>query len=187
MPLTLIQSISAKRLRVRPIAEQDLTDIFAINSDPEVTHFLPYPNWATPDDGAAWFKRMQTLSASGTAQQLVIEHNTDKKVIGTILLFKFDEASARVELGYVLGRAHWGQGLMHEALLAICSHAFSNMSIRRIEAEVNPTNVPSNKLLQRIGFTLEGTLRKRWMAKGVAYDTNVYGLLADEWSENIIS
>ena len=36
-------------------------------------------------------------------------------------------------------------------------------------------------LLTRVGFVLEGALRKRWVAKGAAYDTNVYGCLVDEW------
>jgi hypothetical protein len=50
-----------------------------------------------------------------------------------------------------------------------------------IEAEVNPENTSSNKLLSALRFTLEGRARKRWVAKGVAYDTNLYGLLAPEW------
>ena len=73
---------------------------------------------------------------------------------------------------------------MREALEAICSHVFSAMAIRRIEAEVNPANVASDRLLQSIGFTLEGTLRQRWVAKGAAYDTHVYGCLATEWKRD---
>jgi ribosomal-protein-alanine N-acetyltransferase len=55
------------------------------------------------------------------------------------------------------------------------------MSVRRIEAQVNPDNVASNRLLRSVGFELEGTHRKRWVAKGVAYDTHFYGLLAEDW------
>ena len=47
-------------------------------------------------------------------------------------------------------------------------------------ANENPENLASNQLLLRLGFTLEGVLRKRWLAKGNAYDTNIYGLLRDE-------
>jgi RimJ/RimL family protein N-acetyltransferase len=50
-----------------------------------------------------------------------------------------------------------------------------------MEAEVNPMNHGSNALLQRVGFSLEGTMRQRWVAKGVAYDTNFYGYLAEDW------
>ena len=51
--------------------------------------------------------------------------------------------------------------LMREALEAVCGHAFSAMGIRRMEAEVNPMNHGSNALLQRVGFSLEGTMRQR--------------------------
>jgi ribosomal-protein-alanine N-acetyltransferase len=81
----------------------------------------------------------------------------------------------------VLGRQYWKQGMRREALEAVCAHAFSAMRIRRMEAEVNPMNHGSNALLQRVGFTLEGTMRQRWVAKGVAYDTNFYGYLAEDW------
>ena len=100
------------------------------------------------------------------------------KVIGDLLLFKYDEGSRRIELGYVLGRVHWGKGLMREAITAACACAFDELGIRRIEAEVNPENLASCALLLKVGFALEGRLRKRWEAKGNAYDTNIYGWLA---------
>lgn len=181
MPFTSIASVPAQRLSLRPVAESDLPDLLEINGDPEVTRFLPYATWQSLEDGAAWLRRMQTLGSTGTGQQLVVVRNEDAKVVGTVLLFKFDEGSARMELGYVLGRPYWKQGLMREALEAVCSHAFSAMGIRRMEAEVNPMNHGSNALLQRVGFTLEGTMRQRWVAKGVAYDTNFYGYLVEDW------
>lgn len=48
------------------------------------------------------------------------------------------------------------------------------------DAEVNPENRTSCTLLQQVGFTFEGTLRQRWSAIGQTYDTNMYGLLADD-------
>ena len=53
-------------------------------------------------------------------------------------------------------------------------------AIRRIEAEVNPENLASCALLLRVGFVFEGRLRKRWVAKGNAYDTNIYSWLAED-------
>ena len=182
MPLAPITEILSPRLRVRPIAATDLPDLFAVNGDPEVTRFLPYATWQTAADGEAWFARIQSLDAGGTSQQLVVQRRDDGRVIGGALLFRHDQDSARAELGYVLGRAHWGQGLMREAVHALCGHAFGAMGLRRLEAEVNPANTASTGLLRALGFTHEGSLRKRWVAKGSApYDTHFFGLLADEW------
>lgn len=181
MPLEPIVELQSQRLKLRPVAERDLQDLLEINGDPEVTRFLPYATWQSLDDGAGWLKRMDALAATGTGQQLVLVRKTDSKVVGTLLLFRFDEPSGRVELGFVLGRHWWRQGLMAEAVESVCAHVFSAMSLRRVEAEVNPANAASNQLLKRAGFTHEGTLRKRWVAKGEAYDTHFYGCLAEDW------
>lgn len=170
------------RLCIRPVSSSDLLDLLVVNGDAAVTWYLPYATWRSIDDGQAWFDRMQTLSASGASVQLVIERRSDRVVVGTVLLFGFDESSARLELGYVVGRQHWRQGYAHEALRAVCTVEFCTMGIRRIEAEVNPDNLASNALLKSLGFVLEGRLRGRWVTKGVVCDTHVYGCLAHEWT-----
>lgn len=181
MPFPAITRIASPRLTLRPVTAADLEDLLEVNGDPAVTRFLPYPTWQSVADGTAWLARMEALASSGTGRQLVLVRNADSKVIGTLLLFRYDEGSSRVELGYVLGRSHWGQGLMREAIAAACADAFGRLDLRRIEAEVDPANVASNQLLLRVGFVVEGTLRKRWVARGVAYDTNLYGYLIDDW------
>ena len=118
MGFPLITHIEADRVALRPVAATDLPALLAINGDPQVTQFLPYATWLSLDDGAAWLARMEALGATGTGQQLVVVRRADAAVIGTLLLFKHDAGSQRLELGYVLARAHWGQGLMREALQA---------------------------------------------------------------------
>lgn len=184
MPLPAIVRIESPRLTLRPVQASDLADLLEVNGDPQVTRFLPYPAWQSLEDGSAWLARMEALGASGTGRQLVLVAKTESKVVGTFLLFRFDEASSRLELGYALARNHWGRGLMKEAVDAACSHAFGEMSIRRIEAEVNPANSASCRLLLNAGFALEGNLRQRWVVEGVAYDTCIYGCLAEGWRRN---
>jgi GST-like protein len=184
MPLQPITQLLANRVAIRPVSGADLDDLFEINGDDAVTRFLPYKTWRTADDAGAWLARMEALGATGTGQQLVIERREDRKVIGTVLLFRFDEGSARLELGYVLGRAHWRQGYAAEALRAVCGHAFKELAVRRIEAEVDPRNTASNALLLSLGFVQEGLLRQRWLTKGVASDTNLFGCLAHEWRDD---
>jgi ribosomal-protein-alanine N-acetyltransferase len=180
MPLVAPAQIESPRLLVRAIAEADLPSLLVVNSDPEVTALLPYATWGSLADGQAWYARVRGLEATGLALQFVIVGKSTGAVIGTCLLFRFEETSARAELGYVLGRAHWGQGLMREALVAFLSAAFDSMRLRRIEAEVNTRNQASAALLMRLGFTKEGLLRQRWVTKGHAVDVEMYGLLRGE-------
>jgi PPOX class probable FMN-dependent enzyme len=181
MPLVAPPPLQTPRLVVRPIAKADLAGLMAINGDAEVTRHLPYRAWKSPDDARAWFERMQALQATGAALQFVIIDRAGDRVAGTCLLFRHDEGSARAELGYVLGRAYWGQGLMKEALSLLLGAAFGPMGLRRVEAEVNPANARSCRLLSRLGFAKEGLLRGRWVTDGVPYDVEAWGLLAQDW------
>jgi [ribosomal protein S5]-alanine N-acetyltransferase len=183
MPLPAPLRIESARLVVRTVEAGDLADLLAVNGDDDVTRYLPYATWQSLDDGQAWLARMHALAASGTSAQLVLVDKASGRCIGSCLLFRLDEGSARAELGYVLGRTHWGQGLMIEALAAVISHLFGSGGLRRLEAEVNPANTASCRLLERLGFRAEGLLRQRWQAKGAVYDTRLYGLLRDEWRE----
>jgi len=178
-PLAL--DLSCQRVQIRPVEAGDIGDLLEVNGDPEVTKFLPYETWKGPQDGQAWLERVQAMAATGTGQQLVIVSKAAARTVGSLLLFRYDAGSARAELGYVLKRSCWGQGLMHEALAAVISHCFGDMALQRLEAEANPANLASNATLCRLGFSCEGRLRQRWVAKGRRYDTNFYGLLRDEW------
>jgi RimJ/RimL family protein N-acetyltransferase len=55
------------------------------------------------------------------------------------------------------------------------------LSLRRLEAEVDPRNVRSARVLTRLGFVKEGLMRERWMTRGVPCSVNAYGLLQREW------
>ncbi|MBQ0931491.1 GNAT family N-acetyltransferase [Ideonella sp. 4Y16] len=173
-------ALSTTRLTVRAVADTDLPALMAVNGDDETTRFLPYASWRSLDDAQAWLARMRSLEAAGGTRQLVMARRADGLAIGTVLLFKHDPASARLELGYVLARSHWRQGLAREALAAVIRQVFGPMGQRRIEAEVNPDNTASNALLQALGFTLEGRLRQRYTGKGRSYDIHLWGLLASD-------
>lgn len=182
MTLVVATPIQTERLFVRPIVESDLAALLTdVNSSDEVTALLPYVTWTSAADAEAWLGRMRSLEATGLALQLVVELKATGNPIGTCLLFRFEKGSSRVELGYVLGRAYWRQGLMHEALEGLLACAFGPMGIRRIEAEVDTRNESSARLMRRLGFAMEGVLRQRWVSKGEVKDVEMYALLRDEW------
>jgi len=180
MTLDDFPTLHTPRLTVRPVDAADLQDLMAVNGDDAVTRFLPYSTWTCVEDGWSWLQRVNALEDAGTGRQLVLALKDGGPVIGTLLLFKLDAPSARAEVGYVLGRSHWGRGLMAEALQAAIDTAFTTAGLRRLEAEVNPDNTASSTVLQRLGFAREGRLRQRWTAKGHTYDTHLYGLLVDD-------
>lgn len=181
MPLIAPGLLESDRLIVRLVAEPDLSALMEVQGDAAVAKFIPHPPWQSMDDARTWYQRRRELHDSGSALQFVIVAKVSGQAVGTILIFRFDEDSARAEIGYTLARAHWGTGMMREALSLLVEHAFSAMKLRRLEAEVDPRNQSSAGLLLRLGFVKEGLLRERWITKGEVTDVEVFGLLRHEW------
>jgi RimJ/RimL family protein N-acetyltransferase len=176
-PLTLV----TERLRLRPLAAHDAPALFTIFSDPEVMRHWASPPWRSRADAEALLERDARATAEGSHLRLALCRHGDDTLIGSCTVFGFVPTSRRAEMGYILGRAHWGRGLMHEALVALVGHGFEGLNLHRIEADIDPRNAASRRTLERLGFTLEGRLRERWIVAGEVSDTELYGLLAREW------
>ena len=104
-------------------------------------------------------------------------------MLGHTALFNFNEQSGRADIGYGLARAHWGQGVMNEALTAIVDYGFGPLGLRRLEADIDPRNLASLRALERLGFEREGLLRERWVVADEISDSVLMGLLARTWRE----
>lgn len=90
-------------------------------------------------------------------------------------------ADRRASLGYWLGEAFQGQGLVTRACASLIKHAFDELDLNRLEIQCDRENVRSRKVAERLGFTLEGILRQAWWSQGRFVDEAVYGLLKSEW------
>ncbi|KLU81333.1 hypothetical protein MAPG_00423 [Magnaporthiopsis poae ATCC 64411] len=106
----------------------------------------------------------------------------DDVFVGGIKLKRLPDVYAHgAEVGYWIGREHWGQGLASEAVVALTRWAFeSHPDIHRLEGLVYANNPASSRVLEKAGFTLEGTRRRAACKRGEVIDVRVYGLLRDE-------
>lgn len=181
MKFTLPNLIASERVLVRLVAQSDLDAIFKVHSNEAVTRFLPYNTWQTMSDAHGWYERAKERHANQSAMQFVIVEKHSGAAIGTCLLFNFDTGSGRAEIGYSLGQDYWGAGYMQEALSALLGYAFGELGLRRLEAQIDPRNLSSGRLVTRMGFKKEGLLRQRSVMKGEVNDTDFYGLLRHEW------
>ncbi|MGZ5035466.1 MAG: GNAT family N-acetyltransferase [Usitatibacter sp.] len=172
--------IELERMRLRPIVDSDVDAIFAIYGDSEVARYLSRPAMGGRGEAEAWVARVHAGYADGSSMELALERREDGALLGTCLLFHFHEASRRAEIGYSLGREHWGRGYMHEALTGLVDYAFGALGLNRLEADIDPRNAASARSLERLGFTKEGHLRERWIVNGEVSDTAFFGLLRRE-------
>lgn len=177
--------ITASRVVLRWIFEDDIDSLYEIFSNPQVMRY-----WSTvplPDREAA--AALQREIAEGNERETMfkwgIALRDSNKVIGTTTLFNLNLDNGRAELGYAMAHAYWGKGYMNEALKALISHAFEVMKLRRLEADVDPRNAASIRSLERLGFQREGFLRERWHVNGEIQDALFYGLLRREWLKEL--
>ena len=170
--------IRTPRLVLRPPVAGDAEALFSIFSDPEVMRYWSTPPWQRLQDAVARIERDCAALDDGSSLRLLLEPAEGGPIVGAVALLGFVEASRRAEVGYILARPAWGRGLIHEALRGLLDYAFDRLSLRRLEADIDPRNVRSASVVERLGFVREGLLRERWLVDGEVSDTALYGLLA---------
>lgn len=88
----------------------------------------------------------------------------------------------KAEMGYWLAQSHWGRGIVTDAVRCLCRFVFAEYGLQRIIAHTFHINPASSRVLEKAGFTLEGTLRGDFYRDGQALDVRCYGLMRDELS-----
>jgi ribosomal-protein-alanine N-acetyltransferase len=174
-PVTLATS----RLTLRFLSAADRDPLFALFSDPETMRYWSSAPWEQAQQAAACIE--DTLSGYEQGSMLRLGMELDGQLAGTVTLYAFDRQNKRCDIGYLLGRQYWGRGYMQEALQCVLDYAFGPLQLRRIEADIDPRNTASAKLLTRLRFQHEGHLRERWLVNGEVCDSDVFGLLRADW------
>lgn len=176
-----LPTISAPRVVLRWMTQRDVGDLHAIFSNAEVMRYWSSPPLADEDGARDLLAEIHDCFSKRSLFQWGLAMRSDDRVIGTCTLAAIDEPNRRAELGFALGRDHWGKGYMAEALKALLDYAFETLNLRRLEADVDPRNKGSIRTLERLGFQREGLLRERWDVNGEIQDSLMYGLLRGEW------
>ena len=150
--------IETERLRLRPPAPQDAETIFAAYAqDPVVTRFLV---WA-PHNSIAVTRQFIIICIaswqSARAFAYVLTSRASGQVIG---MLEVRPAGYRANIGFVLARAHWGQGIMPEAVRAVVELALSSLALFRVDATCDVDNQASVRTLEKSGFIKEGRLAR---------------------------
>lgn len=180
--------LRTERLVLRAVVASDSAAIGAYCADPEVTRYLPFP--ALDAEGVAG--RMQRLVAAtapsvpGEFLALAVTH--DDVLVGDLMLRFTDRHGASDppaigELGWVFAPEHAGRGFATEAARALVDLAFTHYPLHRLMARLDPRNVASARLCERIGMTHEAHTREDYAERDGSWsDTAVYGLLRREWA-----
>lgn len=137
----------------------------------------------TESDTKAFVKHAITYETSRprTHYELAITLKETGELIGGCGI---EKRVARKEgvIGYCLNKAYWDRGYGTEATRALIEFGFARLALHRIFALCDPSNIGSNRVLEKAGMTLEGHLREDFPVKGKWHDTMIYAILECEWS-----
>jgi RimJ/RimL family protein N-acetyltransferase len=173
--------LDSEQLRLRPLREPDVDDLFGVFGDPDVMRFWSTPVFRERAQAEKLIAQVRQSFATRSCIQWGIARREDDVVLGTCTLFRIEPVHRRAEIGFALRRGDWGRGLAGEAVATALEFAFGPLDLIRIEADVDPRNDRSIRLLERLGFEREGYLRNRYIVSGEIQDTLFLGLLREDW------
>ena len=181
MPQLKLITLTTDRLSLRWLTSDDAAVQFALFSDPEVMRYWSSAPWTGIAQARAAIEDVLAEYRNGTSLRFAITLRDSGDMIGNIRLYDFFDQNRRCDIGYALVQAHWGKGYLAEAMTAVLDYGFAELDLNRIEADIDPRNDASARLLERMAFQKEGHLRERWIVNGEICDTTFYGLLKRDW------
>lgn len=179
-PLTT-PTLATARLRLRPVEDSDADDLYAMHSDARVLRYWDSPPWTERSRADGFIARSREVAAQGSGARPVVERGADGAFLGWVGLTGFDPTYRSARLGFCYSEAAWGHGYATEAAGALLQWAFETLDLNRVQAEADTRNDASARVLEKLGFRHEGTLREDCVVAGEVSDSWVFGLLRREW------
>jgi len=175
------RTLETHRLVLRPFRAEDAEDMFANwASDPEVTKHLTWPAHGSVEVTRAVLADWIPRYADGKYFQWAMELKETGKAVGSIAVVQLDEKTEAAEIGYCMGRAWWGRGLMPEALRAVMDYLFDTVGLNRVCARHATGNPNSGRVMAKAGMRKEGVLRGAGFDNQGVNDEAVYALLKSD-------
>ena len=147
--------ITTDRLRLRPMERKDIDGFVRDLCDWEVQQWLSIPPFPyRPEDGEAYLAIVRNNHMTSHPTVFVVSDKSSDEALGAVSIDI--HAGGIGELGYWLGRTHWGRGIMKEAVAALLRHAVDHPALRQLVAVTDPENLRSQRVLMALGFRDHG-------------------------------
>lgn len=178
LPTLVPAELHTARLRLRQPTVADADAYVRMTSDPEFLHF----GARAPANRDGMVRALERIVATPWVQRPEFAIEQHGQVIGRVIL-DVDRMNLVATLGYGVAREHWGQGIASEAAAAVTEYAFSQVGVAKVCARVDPRNLASVRVLEKLGMQLEGVLRSQVVRWGERADRALYGILREEWEQ----
>lgn len=177
------KELLTERLCLRPIRLADAEAMYDYGHRPEVASLAGFPVNQSVEECKQFIQMDLDKTDEAVRQRIyAICLKGQDRLMGTVSFVK-EIKSDILEIGYVLHPDLWGQGLMPEAVAALVDFGFTKLALHKIEIAVYEHNPQSQRVAEKLGFSLEARLRKRKKIDGHYRDKLIFGLLREEWEE----
>lgn len=171
----LLPTIETERLRLRQLDLTDAGRLFTIFSDSDVLRYYGMEPHTSPSETEQMLAGMIEGMESGAVIRWGIVTKETSDLIGTIGFHNRVPRHRRAEIGYEIHPDYWRHGYATEALQAALTYAGQTGEMERIGAIVFTENIASQQMLEKNGFSREGTLHRYMRQADRAHDVHVYG------------
>ena len=164
--------LETRRLILRQMKVSDAEGMFNNwASDPEVTK-KTVESWVNRYSDPAFYNWAIELKDEGV-------------VVGNISTVRMNESVESADIGYCMGKAWWGQGIMAEALKAVIDYLFAEVGLNRVAACHDKNNPNSGRVMDKAGMQVEGVLRASGKNQQGICDMVWHSILRSEWEDSV--
>jgi len=176
-----LPTLETPRLMLRPITLDDVLDIFAYASDAEVTRYLRWgPHQTLAQTESYVCGVLQEYAEDRDGPWGIVDKITNR-LVGHIHLMALSAQHHKAEIGFVLARSCWNNGLATETLLHVLAYVFETLGLHRVEGFSLVDNGAAMRVMEKAGMQKEGVLRDYLFQKGEFRDFAVYAVLQHEF------
>lgn len=172
--------LKTERCILRKIEQEDAPEILFLRSDKHIMRYLDREPMTSLEEAQIFISKIDESLSIGNGISWGICLGDNSKLIGKIGLWRIIKEHHRAEIGYALHPHLWEKGIMSEVLKEVIRYGFDELKLHSIEANVNPKNEASIKLLERQNFVREGYFKENYYYKGIFLDSAIYSLIAPE-------
>ena len=169
--------LESNRLVYRKFEEKDKHDLFSLRSDDRVMNFMDSTKHVSLQDSINMIDEIHISFKEKTGINWAIIKKSSNEFIGYFGFWRLIKQHCRAEIGYTLKPEFSGKGFMKEAFDKLIDFGFNNLQVHSIEANVNPKNIKSIRLLEKKGFRKEAHFRENYFFEGNFLDSFIYCLI----------
>jgi RimJ/RimL family protein N-acetyltransferase len=182
-PFELAGPIETERLLLRPFVAEDFDAVFAMQSRPDVARYLYWDARDEEEVRDALEKKVAgtAIRSEGDAVFLAAVLSSTGELVGDMVLHLLSQEHSTAEIGFIVHPDHQGHGYATEAARPLLKLAFEDVQVHRVIGRVEPRNVASARVLEKLGMRQEAHLIENEFVKGEWQSELIYAMLDREW------